>query len=122
MRIPVAAFALLGAVDAAYAQDAPQPPAIDTTPIVVQGSRDREADVRSFIKELTPASIHGQLSRFEVPVCPKAEGISAEQAKTIANRIGLVARAVGVPVAGTHCTPNLLVFVTDDKPGLLQKL
>lgn len=106
----------------AYAQQVPSPPVIETAPIVVEVTRNREEQITSFIKELTPAPIRGQLSRFEAPVCPKVDGLSDQQAKTIEDRIRLVAAAVGVPLAGTKCIPNLVIFVTDDKPDLMHKL
>jgi len=98
------------------------PPASDSTPIVVQGDRDREQKIEHFIKVLTPAPIRGQLSRFESAVCPTVRGIADQQARQVEDRIRQVAKAVGVQAAKPGCITNLAVFVTDDKPGTLHQL
>lgn len=73
---------------AGTAQAAP-PPVEKNSAIVVQGTRDRDRQIRDFVKDLTPAPIRGQLARFELPVCPVVLGIADAQAKVIEDACGL---------------------------------
>jgi hypothetical protein len=41
------------------------PPPAPESPIVVQGIHDRDKKISRFIKELTPAPVHGQIGRFD---------------------------------------------------------
>ena len=109
------ALASLSAISAA-------PPATDNAPIVVQGEKSREAQIRNFVKDLTPAPIRGQLGRFEMPVCPKVLGIAEAQADFVAARMRAVAKAAGIPVAKPGCITNIALFVTPDKAGLIKYL
>ena len=62
------------------------PPPAPESPIVVQGIHDRDKKLSRFIKELTPAPVHGQIARFDVPVCPAVAGVSDEQESYIEAR------------------------------------
>jgi hypothetical protein len=93
-----------------------------TTPIVVEGTRNREEQITTFIKELTPAPIRGQLSRFESPICPKVNGLADAQAREVEDRMRRVVLAIGLPAAKPGCTPNIVLFATNDKQALLERI
>ena len=105
----------------AYGAAAPQPPAPDS-PILVQGTHDRDRKIRNFIKDLTPAPVHGQLSRFDAPVCPAVAGLSQSKADIIVARMRRVATEAGMRVAHENCAPNVILIVARDKNHLLVQL
>src|SRR5213596_1236714 len=82
----------------------------DRSEIVVRGTRDRDQQIRQFIKDLTPAPVRGQLARFEAPVCPVVLGVAPKQAAAIEDRIRQVAAAAKIPVARPGCVINVAVF------------
>lgn len=123
-------FARLAAVacalflsSAAAAQEAP--PAADQPEdgqeIVVTGEA-LEQQVRNFVEALTPATVRGQLGRFERSVCPLAVGVPASQGQAIAERMRRVADASGMLVGRAGCHPNALVVVTEDKRAFMEAL
>ena len=101
--------------------DVPLPPA-EQSAIVVQGQRASERQIRNFIQELTPARVHGQLGRFESPMCPAAIGLSPVQNEQVKVRMRSVAEAAGMEVAKAKCHPNVVVIVTRDKNALLKRI
>ena len=98
------------------------PPPAPESPIVVQGIHDRDKKISRFIKELTPAPVHGQIARFDVPVCPAVAGVSDEQESYIEARLRRIAAAVGIPVAKPNCDPNVILVVARNKNDLLKQL
>jgi hypothetical protein len=106
----------------AVAQQPAAPPQSQTTQIIVEGARNRDEQITTFINALTPAPIRGQLSRFEAPICPKVSGLADAQAVQIKERMRRVAAAIGLPVAGDHCKPNMVVYLADNKQALLEKI
>lgn len=109
------------AIPTSAAADPPRP-SPETPPIVVQGVQDREKAIRTFIRDLTPAPVHGQLSRFEAPVCPAVAGLPGNEADYIAGRMRRIAGAAGIRVAKEHCDANVVLIVTSDKPAFLKRL
>lgn len=91
-------------------------------PIIIEGTADAQKQIDRFIKNLTPAPIHGQLGRFETDVCPIAVGLAREQNDLIAERMRRVADAAGMPVAKSNCRPNVILIVTNNKAALIERL
>lgn len=120
------AAATLGAIAtpaAAHAQAGPAgDPAAGPNEVVVQGKREREAQIRNFIDSLAPGKFNGQLSRFGAPACPGTLGFTAAQGKAVAARLRAVATAVGAPLAAPGCRPNMWVILTDDRAALADKI
>jgi len=92
------------------------------TEILVQGIRERDQEIASFVKALTFTPVQGTISRFEWEVCPAVLGLTPELNARIANRMRAVASAANIPLAQANCTPNALVLLTRDKPRLLKQL
>jgi hypothetical protein len=111
------AFAL--AMQAATPAPAPAQPGPD---IVVQGTRDVERRVSSFIRALTDVPLSGEISRFDWAVCPAVAGLSDRQNDTAAERMRAVADAAGIPVGKANCKPNVLVVVTTDTQKFVASL
>lgn len=121
MRAGLCLFGFV-AVAARPAIAAPPAPPPETAPIIVQGTQDRDKEVRTFIRDLTPAPVHGQLGRFEAPVCPAVAGVAPAQGDFIVERLRRIAAAIGIPIAKPRCDANVVVIVTADKAALLKKL
>ena len=116
MSIAMFLAALMSAASAAPTMPAPE------SPIVVQGVHDRDQKISRFIKELTPAPVGGQISRFDAPVCPAVAGVSAEQQAYIEGRLRRIAATVGIAVAARSCDPNVILVVARNKNDLLKQL
>lgn len=69
-----------------------------------------------------PATERGLLPGWSDPVCVRVTGAAQQEAAYILARIVKVARQVGAPVDGAHCSPNLFIFVTPQPKELLRGL
>ena len=97
-------------------------PAAADPEIVVQGQRDVERRVSSFIRALTDVPLSGQISRFDWAVCPLVVGLAGRQDEDAADRMRSVAQAVGIPVGKPKCKANVLVVVTNDTKKFVDSL
>jgi hypothetical protein len=123
MRINVRG-ALLTAALLLACPAAAQKPSQEAEPsqeIVVTGQREREEQVRDFVKALTPAP-SGAITRFVDEVCPVTVGLTPEQNGKVDARLRQVAAAIGLRVGKSGCAANTLVIVTQDKAALIEKL
>jgi hypothetical protein len=98
------------------------PAGTDQAPIVVEGRRDRDVEIRELVDALTPAPANGHISRFEHEACPAAVGLPPAQRTWVAARMRAVGGAAGVPMGSAHCRPNVVVIVTSDKRQLIEQL
>ena len=119
------AWALIGAASLflagpALGQDAPGD--TDQAPIVVEGRRDRDVEIRELVDALTPAPANGHVARFEHAACPAALGLPPAQRAYVVARMRAVGEAAGVPMGSANCRPNVVVMVTSNKRQLLEQL
>jgi hypothetical protein len=105
---------------AGAAQDVP--PGNEQAPIVVQGRRDRDAEIRELVESLPPASADGHISRFEHSACPAVIGLSPAQKLAMVSRMRAVGTAAGVPMGSSRCRANVVIIVTSDKRELIELL
>lgn len=110
------------AAGSAIASDVSSSASSSNEPIIIEGTADVQKQIDRFIKNLTPAPIHGQVGRFEGEVCPIAVGLAPGQDTVIADRMRRVARAAGIPVADGECHPNVILMVTNSKAALIERL
>ncbi|HTB66005.1 MAG TPA: hypothetical protein VK727_07230 [Steroidobacteraceae bacterium] len=91
--------------------------------VIISASRTQLAPkVSAFVNAISvPAQGEG-LARWHMPVCPQVTGLQREDGEFVLWRISEVARAAGVPLAGEHCDPNLIVFLTLDPKQLLMDM
>jgi hypothetical protein len=106
---------------AASGQESP-PEAGDSSEIVVTGAREREEQVRQFVRALTPPAGGGSIPRFIDELCPYAVGLMPAQNQRVVARLRQIAAAAGLKVAGSGCAPNAFVVVTADKRGFIERL
>lgn len=69
-----------------------------------------------------PVTERGLLPGWNDPVCPQVMGVAQQKATYMLARITKIARTVGSPVGGPHCSPNLHIFVTSQPKELLRGL
>ena len=118
LRAAVFPFALLVSAPAlTQSLDAGQ----DSSEIVVTGARDRDEQVRDFVRSLTPAP-QGSISRFIDQVCPTAVGLSSGNKQAVEARLRVVAAAAKIRVASPGCVPNAFVIATPDKRAFIRAL
>ncbi|HEX5239268.1 MAG TPA: hypothetical protein VFW39_12500 [Sphingomicrobium sp.] len=115
-------FPILLSAALAVQQPAPAQPSPPGQAIVITGQKDQQKAIQDFVGALTAVPSNRQLSRFEHEVCPAVFGLAKPQAESVANRIRLVAKNVGIVVGGAHCAPNVLLLVTSDKTAFLKEL
>ena len=115
-----AAVVMLLAGAAALAQETPQ--AAEDVPIVVEGRRDNDSQIRELVASLPPASANGHLTRFERAACPAVIGLPPSQRALAVERMRAVAAAGGVPLGKPNCRVNVLVIVAADKKLLIEQL
>jgi hypothetical protein len=102
------------------AQDVPS--GTEQAPIVVEGRRDRDAEIRELVDALTPAPANGHIRRFEHAACPAVLGLPATQRAEVVRRMRAVGVAARVPMGRADCRPNVLLLVTSDKRQLIEQL
>lgn len=99
-----------------------QPSGTEQAPIVIEGHRDRDSEIRELVDALPPARIGENIRRFEHSACPAVLGMPPAQKTLVLARIRAVAEAAGVPLGGPDCRANVLVMVTSDKRRLIEQL
>ena len=90
--------------------------------VTVTGQREIPPQVAQRYVAAISAGVDGQLTRFDVPVCPTVVGIADDYAHIIAKRIRAVAREAGAPVAGEECRGNLMVIFAKDGDALVKDM
>jgi hypothetical protein len=129
---------MLGAPDAGAfqppAKAAPDTPAAATTtvaPLTVIAPKRQAAQLPSlvsrFVQQHGAPSRIDQLSRWAVPLCPKAGGLTAPFNAFVSARVLQVAKAVGVPAARPRnrdvaCKTNLLIVFTTKPQALMDNV
>lgn len=111
LRLTLAAASLCAATSPLSAQDSAQ----EDDTIVVTGHQEEEALERAkvFVNQVSRTS-NDQLARLKEPVCPAVSGLPEASATWLIDRVRKVAEEIGPGEAGSDCTPNLVVIVTDD--------
>lgn len=121
MRIGHLLLASLMLASPVAAQETTRP--AESPEIIVEGTRDRDRQIREFVGALTDAPVRGQLSRFDYwAVCPAVAGLPEQQNKAIQRRMRQVAAAAGMKVAAEACRPNALVIAAPDRHELIAEL
>lgn len=131
----LAAAALSGQADKVFAVQRPPPaspsPASssateDTLPTVtVDAAKDRrelKRQVDHFVTSVVIRPWDQSLERWNTPICPRVDGLSAESNELIRARVLQAATAAHAPVAGKHCISNLYIIASDRPDQLLKKL
>jgi hypothetical protein len=94
----------------------------EQAPIVVEGRRDRDAEINELVGALPPAPANGHISRFEHDACPAVLGLPPAQRSFVVARMRAVGAAARVPIGRANCRPNVLLLVTSDKRQLMEQL
>lgn len=125
-RSAIAALALAFAAGAAHAQtpeqnNAAADEAVDSEIVVVTAPSVDEM-VRAFVGEVSDGGQMDQLGRWDRKVCPGVAGMRSRYAQALIDRIASIALTVGLEVGEPGCTPNALIYVTEDSDALAHEL
>lgn len=90
-------------------------PAPAVSELVVIGQRGKERRSEAFVDAIIQPSGHGQIARFEDPLCPTSIGLTEKDAAILDRRLRAVAKAADIRTAGVRCRPNLVVLIVDDR-------
>lgn len=114
------AFALSGAVQQAQTpQPAGEP--VDVEDVTVKGVSRREA-ARQFVSRVATAPAGARLGRWNTPLCVSVANLQAPYGQMLADRIGDIARGLGISVGEPGCSPNVLVIGAEDGPAVASAL
>ncbi|KAB7645498.1 hypothetical protein [Polymorphobacter fuscus] len=69
---------------------------------------------RAFVDNMLPVPVQGQYARWQAPICPKIIGVEDAVAARVTRRIAAVAQEARIAVAPNGCTPNLIVWFSQD--------
>lgn len=89
------------------------PPPVDLEDITVQGRSTRQA-AQQFVDRVAVAPAGARLGRWNAPICVSVANMKAPYGQMLADRIGDVARDLGVRVGEPGCSANVLVIATDN--------
>lgn len=102
-----------------------QPPPAKTTLPRVTVEAEKEHTLRlkvdRFVTSVAIQPWGDTLYRWTKPVCPLVAGLPKAQGEFVLARISKAANDARAPLAGSVCSPNLFVVVTDNDPDLLLK-
>ncbi len=94
--------------------------------IIVNGRRmtakEYREQVANFVRDTGVAAGLTPAARWIQPVCPKAMGLSGDQAARVEAQLRKIAEETGVPVARTPCTTNVAVTFTNDAKGVVRTI
>lgn len=104
------------------AQATAPPASAEEEEIVVEGQRNADNVINSYLKGITAANPNEPLARYaRGDYCPATYGLSASSNKQITTRMRAVAVAAGVNPAEEDCVPSALVIFVDGKNEFLEK-
>lgn len=103
---------------------ASDPASSTSAEIIVRGAREAENQrnreaVGRIGRPVPQGGFEAQYGRWEKAVCITVAGLPADSGQYIADRIGQVARDVGLRAEGAGCTPNIAIVVTNDPRAFL---
>lgn len=81
-----------------------------------------DAMVRAFVGEVSNGGQMNQLGRWDHTVCPGVAGMRTQYAQALIDRIAAIAFTVGLDIGEPGCTPNALIYVTENSDALAQEL
>lgn len=122
----IALAALTVAAGSASAQTEPPVPADQgdaaTSENVVVSAPSLREMVREFVGEVSEAGQLDQLGRWDRTICPGVAGMRQHYAQVLIDRIAQIAFSVGLEVGEPGCSPNVLIYVTENSDMLAQEL
>lgn len=122
MLVALLAAALLSSPSSAAVSQQPTSPDIapvDLEEVVVEGNRLQDA-TETFIREVAAPAQGRGLARWRNGVCVGVANLENEAAQFIADRVSTVAQDLGLTAGVPGCTPNIVVFATEDADALSQ--
>jgi hypothetical protein len=122
------AFATLGVVPAAAAQQPASPPAQENgQSVTVTGERpddeaERRREASRFFESPAVRTRIGQLARWHEPICVRTGGLPLETNARISVRVMEIAESLGIPTnRAERCPPNVRIAFTSEPQRLVER-
>jgi hypothetical protein len=122
----IAAQGLAGAEPSsppASPSSSPTSPGTALESVTVEAGRSRnrvDREVSEFVVSVVGTAKVESLSRWKVPICALAVGMTEAQSEFVAKRVSEVAKDADVPLGAPDCAPNFVVVVTPEPQELLK--
>ena len=115
---------VLVAALATAADQAAEPPATHSDPIIVEGEKPQSEQALTELSRDIAGNPRPRrpLARFEQPLCLMVAATDTALGQEVAARIIDNARAARVPVRGSGCKPNALLALSDDAQAQLRDI
>ena len=94
----------------------------ETSENVVVNAASLQEMVREFVGEVSEAGQLDQLGRWDRTICPGVAGMRQHYAQVLIDRIAQIALTVGLQVGEPGCSPNVLIYVTENSDLLAHEL
>jgi hypothetical protein len=78
--------------------------------------------IRAFVGDVSAAGPQGQLARWDRTICPGVAGMRRQYAEALLDRIAVIAIGVGLDVGAPGCSPNALIFFTENSDALTHEI
>lgn len=102
------------------------PPTADDAEITVTGERLTPAQAReraiAYVHHTGIVAGKETVARWTDKVCPRAVGLSPENARRVENRFRAIAASVGAPLASDRCSPNVTINFVGDGAGFTRQV
>ena len=94
--------------------------------VTIEGAQDIDKQVHTFVSETTrPATSQASppsLARWNEPICPRVDGLSAEESDSILLHLSQVAAAVGIKIQPSPCQVSLYIVASNEPERLARSL
>ena len=94
--------------------------------VTIEGAQDIDKQVHAFVSEATrPATSQASppsLARWNEPICPRVDGLSAEESDSILLHLSQAAAAVGIKIQPSPCQVSLYIVASNEPERLARSL
>lgn len=94
--------------------------------VTIEGAQDIDKQVHAFVSEATrPATSQASppsLARWNEPICPRVDGLSAEESDSILVHLSQAAAAVGIKIQPSPCQVSLYIVASNEPERLARSL
>ena len=94
--------------------------------VTIEGAQDIDKQVHAFVSEATrPATSQASppsLARWNEPICPRVDGLSAEESDSILLHLSQAAAPVGIKIQPSPCQVSLYIVASNEPERLARSL
>lgn len=94
--------------------------------IIVRGRQVTRGDIATAVADIGRSQASGgfvsQYARWTEPVCVSVAGLPRDGGQLVADKVGSLAREVGLGARGPGCAPNVFIVVTPDPEAMIRQM